>query len=438
MQQGHYEEKLQTGGTLKVSADNWYIEYYFPGPDLRYNGTFRQINGKEIDSYIVSLKDNFKKYLDMKNNFDGKSKLSIAADNGMSIQLGGTYGSGVYMFYYHKLISTQEDLHNVIRDLIYAKKKAISIQSVFAGGDLKTIPQMDFSEEQDPDLDGYYETLIRIKNEFNKFYPYFKMSKPPFDAFYNSIQDLLKQLKQQVTREKNSLVWDCVLKDLFKILVTAKNELSIDSVKNLLSFIDFSCISQELINEVATQLFDILNERNSNNSHHITYAYLIYQILKYGTKSTTDRLILNLKNISPNSNIAILRYTEVMNSCKRYNLPLLSISIPEIDIIPMPEKPQKPTNYYLGGVLCIFVVFLCIWWFAIRLQEDESIGFQLMGILFFSFGAIGAFLEAPKKYQRDCTNYDLATRNFKDYQLQVYTNRKFAELQASRQQNKRF
>jgi hypothetical protein len=249
---------------------------------------------------------------------------------------------------------------------------------------------------------------------------------------------LFKKLKQQLIGEKDSSVWNCVLKELFKILVTAKNELAIVDVKGVLDFIEFSYVTQDIYDDISLQLFDILEERKSNNSYHYTFAYLIYHIFKYGSQSNKDKLMGNLKNISPFSDSAILRYTAMMDMCKKFGLSPLAINLCEIDIIPMQEKPKKPTNYYLGGVLCIFVVFLWIWWLVIRLQEDESIGFQLMGILFFSFGAIGAFLEAPKKYQRDCTNYDLATRNFKDYQLQVYTNRKFAELQASRQQNKRF
>ena len=49
---GEYSEKLKSGGELKVSVNNWYIQYYSSGPDLRYNGTFVNIEGKDIDKYI--------------------------------------------------------------------------------------------------------------------------------------------------------------------------------------------------------------------------------------------------------------------------------------------------------------------------------------------------------------------------------------------------
>ena len=51
---GSYEEKLKTGGKLIVKNDNWYIQYYFPGPDLRYNGKFLSLDGNCIDNYISS------------------------------------------------------------------------------------------------------------------------------------------------------------------------------------------------------------------------------------------------------------------------------------------------------------------------------------------------------------------------------------------------
>ena len=58
---GSYEEKLKTGGKLIVKNDNWYIQYYFPGPDLRYNGKFLSLDGNCIDNYISSWKENFEK-----------------------------------------------------------------------------------------------------------------------------------------------------------------------------------------------------------------------------------------------------------------------------------------------------------------------------------------------------------------------------------------
>ena len=56
---GQYSEKMKTGGELIVTANDWYIQYYFSGPDLRYNGTFVRLPGKEIDEYINAYRNKF-------------------------------------------------------------------------------------------------------------------------------------------------------------------------------------------------------------------------------------------------------------------------------------------------------------------------------------------------------------------------------------------
>ena len=54
---GEYSEKLQTGGTLKVTDTAWFIDYYFQGPDRRYNGKFIQNIGETLDDdiYVKNL-----------------------------------------------------------------------------------------------------------------------------------------------------------------------------------------------------------------------------------------------------------------------------------------------------------------------------------------------------------------------------------------------
>ena len=60
---GEYSEKLTSGGELKVSVNSWHILYYFSGPDLRYNGTFVRVDGKDVDRYIDAWENNFNKLL---------------------------------------------------------------------------------------------------------------------------------------------------------------------------------------------------------------------------------------------------------------------------------------------------------------------------------------------------------------------------------------
>lgn len=431
MQTGRYEEELRTGGTLVVCNDDWYIQYYFPGPDLRYNGTFKKIYGYEIDSYIVALKDNYKKFTELYKNFDRKNRLTIDADKGMSIQLGGYSGSGVYMFHYHKLISSQEDLHNVIRDLIYAKNKALIIQRVFANGDLNSLSRIEYFQQQDPDLDGYFETLVRIKNEFSKYYRYNNL--PPFDVFINTIQDLFSRLKQKVSNENNSAVWNSVLEELVNILIKAKRNLTSDNVYYLLSFIDFSSISQELFDEISQEIYNVLQEQNNNNNYHVVYAYLIYQILKYGAKNCSEKIMQNLKIITPSSSIAVLRYIEVMNSCKIYDLTPIPIDISEVNSIQMPQKPQR-ISYYKWGFICVCLSLLFICWFIINVINHELVVLQLLGYFLFTFCSIIAFDRANINYSHDCKRYNLAVESFKDYQLQEYTNSQFEKMKSSQTQ----
>ncbi|OXL44805.1 hypothetical protein CFT61_03810 [Segatella copri] len=52
MNKAKYTEPLASGGELNVTEDGWYIQYYFNGPDLRYNGEFVTIQGNEVDNYI--------------------------------------------------------------------------------------------------------------------------------------------------------------------------------------------------------------------------------------------------------------------------------------------------------------------------------------------------------------------------------------------------
>jgi hypothetical protein len=45
---GEYIEQMPFGGRLKVTRDSWHIEYYFPGPDLRYSGQFKVVPGATL------------------------------------------------------------------------------------------------------------------------------------------------------------------------------------------------------------------------------------------------------------------------------------------------------------------------------------------------------------------------------------------------------
>ena len=125
---GEYSEKLKSGGELIVSSNGWRIRYYFPGPDLRYNGTFVSINGSEIDEYISAWKENFEKYLQLKKTIPAGGRFETSGEKGMSIRLG--WAEGVCLRSYHMPISTSAKLNEVIKDYTEAKVHASKIQAL--------------------------------------------------------------------------------------------------------------------------------------------------------------------------------------------------------------------------------------------------------------------------------------------------------------------
>lgn len=128
---GTYSEKLKTGGELIVSATSWNIRYYFSGPDLRYNGTFVTLEGKEINKYIDAWADNFEKYLKLKETVPSGGKFETAGSMNMTIRIG--FAEGVCLRSYHMPIHTQGKIVEVISDYEYARDRAMKIMEMLTG-----------------------------------------------------------------------------------------------------------------------------------------------------------------------------------------------------------------------------------------------------------------------------------------------------------------
>ena len=126
MASGEYREKLNSGGELSVTAKSWSIEYYFQGPDLRYNGTFVTISGCDIDKYIAAWNNNFKKYIQLKQTIPAGGSFDTCAEMEMRIRIG--FSEGVCLRSYHMPICTEEKLNQVVSDYNFAKKRAQQIQ----------------------------------------------------------------------------------------------------------------------------------------------------------------------------------------------------------------------------------------------------------------------------------------------------------------------
>lgn len=79
MDKARYIEPLSSGGELIVTADEWFVQFYFSGPDLRHNGQFVTIPSEKIDTYIEAFKENFLKLKNCRNQYPkGESLLSKA------------------------------------------------------------------------------------------------------------------------------------------------------------------------------------------------------------------------------------------------------------------------------------------------------------------------------------------------------------------------
>lgn len=126
-----YKESLQSGGYLIVKPNAWYIQYYFPGPDMRYKGTFKFISSEEIELYINAWKHNFYKYQKLKSELelDIHSSFKAQGELGMNIYIGGIR-DGVCIDFYNMNIRTQEDLNKLINDYNKAMERAPKIQAL--------------------------------------------------------------------------------------------------------------------------------------------------------------------------------------------------------------------------------------------------------------------------------------------------------------------
>ena len=124
-----YTEKLTHRGELKVQKKTWCIQYYFPGPDRIYNGTFVQIDGNNIDRYISALRKNFEKYLALNKSVQSNTPIALKGDMGMTIIIGGRL-TGVGLASYHMLIDSESELEKIIKEFKAAEIRAKEIQAM--------------------------------------------------------------------------------------------------------------------------------------------------------------------------------------------------------------------------------------------------------------------------------------------------------------------
>jgi len=126
---GEYREELPfiSEGELIVTEITYKVQFYFSGPDMRYNGTFIEISRSNIDKYIDAYEKNWQKYLKLiKMKDELGSNFSTEGIMGMRINIGG-YHEGVCIDYYHMPIKTEKELTNLIKSFHWAKERGPKI-----------------------------------------------------------------------------------------------------------------------------------------------------------------------------------------------------------------------------------------------------------------------------------------------------------------------
>lgn len=123
-----YLEKLRSGGELKIEEDHWSIQYNFPGPDPRFNGTIVTIRGQDIDRYIGAWRSNLKKMFEFSRIMVKGGQFEIIGDMNMTICIGGN-SEGVYLRGHHLRASTPREVNEIIKDYEYARMRGEQIIS---------------------------------------------------------------------------------------------------------------------------------------------------------------------------------------------------------------------------------------------------------------------------------------------------------------------
>lgn len=131
MSAGTYEEQLPCGGKLKVSKAAWEIFYYFPGIDLRHNGTFVSVPGSSVEQYISAFNDNWTEYEQLKVTIPKGGDFSKNGKMGMSIRI-GHFAQGVCLRLHHMPISSASQLEKIIGGYRYAVQRVPQIQQFLA------------------------------------------------------------------------------------------------------------------------------------------------------------------------------------------------------------------------------------------------------------------------------------------------------------------
>jgi hypothetical protein len=124
--QGVFSEKLGCGADLQVTKNRWWLQFYFPGPDLRYKGEFLTIEGKEVQKYFDAYTRNYNEYLQLKQSVPPGGNFEKTGEMGMIIRTSGPR-EGVAIHSYHLVFKSREGIAKIQNDLLYAMERGPKI-----------------------------------------------------------------------------------------------------------------------------------------------------------------------------------------------------------------------------------------------------------------------------------------------------------------------
>lgn len=113
---------------LVVSPKDWWIQAYFPGPDLRYNGTSWSLAARDLRSYVKALRDAWTKLEELERVAPPGADLSTYAARNIKVVVKGYPGRGVTLHHHHGLIPTAERLDGVLQELEGLPEEAADVQ----------------------------------------------------------------------------------------------------------------------------------------------------------------------------------------------------------------------------------------------------------------------------------------------------------------------
>ena len=118
---GIYKEKLWFGAELTVYSDDWLLKY------LPYG---KILSEDIVNLHVEYLLECWMKYEEFSETLISEGRLSIAFSKQMTIELNSKF-PGIDLDYLGYMVTTKDQIEEVIACLKFARRRAEKIQSVF-------------------------------------------------------------------------------------------------------------------------------------------------------------------------------------------------------------------------------------------------------------------------------------------------------------------